>query len=729
MAGYGTAPRKVKGIWYTSAGRRLNPAGQRYWEAKSRSGQFDTLGHRIQHPEVTLASPKAKKPLPSNWLTGDQDARQKRQQAIYQKSRQATKQQQAGVNQAIRARFAGVEETAARANKTINPVVGSTLEALSPLTATMETLKALQHHEILKAGLAASAIIPFGPGRGLGAGEDIIRGVKAAKAAEALTPEERVLGATGAAKIAYGQQKKLRSAERGKRAAQLQAAFDEAGGGEAGHIAKLGQLKGELPRVRFDKLTDIDQPTMDYLLGAVDASPHLQELEKVALGEGLRRARQGYVPPPHVIALVERAFGQEKAQELAAMSLGRKVMRGAAEVANVPRSVMASADVSAPFRQALVAGAHNPRIFAKNLGPMFKYLVSEKRYAQTMREIEEHPMYHQMVESGVKFTDLGDISKREEAFASNLAEKITGGKYSFVRASGRAYVGFLNKMRADIYADLATTAQDLGIATPKLHKDLADFVNWATGRGGLGPLEKAAVPLNAVLFSPRLFASRVQAFNPAFYYRLDPFVRKQAVGSMVKLLGAGSTVLALAGLAGAKVGMNPNSADFGKIKIGNTRLDVWGGHQQLARLFSQIRSGEITSSTTGETLRLGGAHKLSRHDITWRFIEGKYSPSASLVNDWFKGTDFADRPFSWKREVVQRSYPLLVQDVLDTYRDTGSIPKAVGAYGIGAFGVGVQTYGPKKKPGLIEGKLGRAFKQKSIEDQLDEAFQRASSGG
>jgi hypothetical protein len=413
------------------------------------------------------------------------------------------------------------------------------------------------------------------------------------------------------------------------------------------------------------------------------------------------------VPRPFEIKLVERVFGQQKASELTA-PFGRKVLHAVAEVMNAPRSIMASADVSAPFRQALLASVHNPRAFTKNLGPMFRYLVSEKNYAQVMRGIEEHPMYPNMLDDGVRFTGLGDLGHREEAFMSNLAEKITGGKYSVVRASSRAYVGFLNKLRSDLYVSLVEDAQAIGAwGGPKTGRDIAHFVNVATGRGKLpGSLERAAVPLNTVFFAPRLLASRFESFAMPFYPTLDPFVRKQAVTAAARLVAAGSTVLGLAALAGAKVVLDPRNADWGKVRIGNTRADIWGGHQQLARLFAQIASGQIVSSTTGKRLGLkGGYGNLSRQDILKRFFEGKLAPSPSLVNDWFRGTDFADRPFSWKRAVVSRSYPLLVQDALDVYHGTGSPWKAGAVYGIGAFGVGMQTYGPKN-PGRSGGRGG-----------------------
>jgi hypothetical protein len=45
--------------------------------------------------------------------------------------------------------------------------------------------------------------------------------------------------------------------------------------------------------------------------------------------------------------------------------------------------------------------------------------------------------------------------------------------------------------------------------------------------------------------------------------------------------------------------------------------------------------------------------------------------------------------------VESRVVPLLLQDANDLRKDRHSIPAAVGGYALGAFGVGIQTYGPK----------------------------------
>jgi hypothetical protein len=157
-------------------------------------------------------------------------------------------------------------------------------------------------------------------------------------------------------------------------------------------------------------------------------------------------------------------------------------------------------------------------------------------------------------------------------------------------------------------------------------------------------------------------------------------------------------VLAAAGAyTNATVGTNPLSADFAKIKTGNTRVDILGGFQQYVRLAAQIQQGKIVSSTTGKTLNLGhGYGKLAPWDIMLRFAYGKFSPPASLVHEYFARTTFAGQPFTWKQAVLSRIIPLVAQDALDLHRAGYSIPVTALGYGISATGIGIQTYGTKK---------------------------------
>ena len=262
------------------------------------------------------------------------------------------------------------------------------------------------------------------------------------------------------------------------------------------------------------------------------------------------------------------------------------------------------------------------------------------------------------------------------------------------RGSNRAYTGFLNKLRADSFDSILGSAKEAGVPiTSKLLTSLGSFVSNATGRGKLGALEGAAVALNTAFFSPRLMASRLNLLNPLYYTKLHPTIRKEALKSLATVVGGGTTILGLAKMGGADVEANPTNADFGKIKVGNTRYDPWGGFQQYVRTLAQLTAGEVTSSTTGVKMVTGEGYKpLTRYDILARSIEMKEAPVVSFVTNVLKGKTMGKKTLDVGAEVKSRFIPMVIQDIWDIKEDKGWENMWMGLPAI--VGVGIQTYSP-----------------------------------
>jgi hypothetical protein len=345
-----------------------------------------------------------------------------------------------------------------------------------------------------------------------------------------------------------------------------------------------------------------------------------------------------------------------------------------------------------------VLGARHPRMFAREWGTMLKSFKSEKAYEDVMDEIASRPSFETMQKAKLQLTDLENMTTREEGFMSNLAEEIPGIGRG-VRASGRAYTAFLNKFRADAFDNYMQIAekQGLDIEDPQVLKSIASWVNHATGRGSAKSVEGAMAPLNALFFSPRLIMSRVQLLNPAYYAKLDPFARKQALQGMGQLLGAVSLTLYMAKMMGAEVGLDPRSADFAKIKLGNTRIDIAGGFQQYLVNGWRVATGETVNSETGEVRQLeGGFGKPSRYDIIGSFGENKLAPIPGYGVDWAKNENFAGDSFNPLKETARLFVPLGAENAYEGFKAS---PKAgVASLGLGSIGFGVQTYNmdPKK---------------------------------
>lgn len=522
---------------------------------------------------------------------------------------------------------------------------------------------------------------------------------------EQLSPVQKVMNAIKEAGPARKAQEALYKAERARRFAKAEAVGKKVRG-EKGYYAEIAQLKGELPKARFESIRNkLPQADIDSMFKQITDSPALTWLEGVPAKKGLAKLFGEYggaVPTEGELILLNRVFPKEFIQTMVSKRpTWMKIKAGILEGANVPRALMASYDLSFGLRQGVFLAARYPKEFAQSFARQFKLFGSEKASKILSKEIASRPTYKLMKRHDKKqlaLTEMDSVlSLREEAFmGAAWAEKIPlVGKG--VRASNRAYTGFANKLRADVFDHLVKAAEKTGRnpwKDDRLVDSIIDFVNAGSGRGSLKLLEKSAVNLNTVLFSPRLIASRLNLLNPGFYIKLDPFVRKQALQSLFAFAGAATTVLGLAKLAGADVETNMRSADFGKIKIGDTRIDIMGGFQQYIRTAAQFTTGQIKSTTTGKIAEVGKGYKPpTRLGLMGKGLEYKLAPVASFAVALARGRGTFGE--SLPREALNKFIPMVIQDINDLAReDPELLPVAI----LGIFGTGIQTYstgGPK----------------------------------
>jgi len=475
--------------------------------------------------------------------------------------------------------------------------------------------------------------------------------------------------------------------------------------GKAQLQAELGQLKGEIPKVDSTVLKQqMDAGEVAPLFKQINDSG-LKYFETVRARTALSRMfGEGKPPTKSEIALLRKVFPDDVLKNIPQAKFDLKKL--GIEGLNLPRALMATADLSAPLRQGVFL-IGRPKQWMPAFKDMFKYAFSENAYAKGMEDIKAMPEYDAMVKNKLSLTELGDdLTLREESIISSLPEKfpIFG---PIARGANRAYTGFLNKLRADVFSDLYTKMEVNGELTPKVGQDISKFVNAATGRGDLGALNKIAPTLNGLFFSPRLIASRVNLMNPKFYADLSAPVRKEALKSLLSFGGTALTVLGLAKLGGAEVEEDMTNADFGKIREGNTRYDILGGFQQYARLIAQLKEGKVTSSQTGNIITLGEGFKpLTRSEILTRFFRNKLSPVASFVWSLMDGKNNIGQDFELGPELVNRFVPMVIQDIYDLAKEEGWDPDDPSTYGAmgtatvkglpAIFGTGVQTYGTQQ---------------------------------
>lgn len=364
-----------------------------------------------------------------------------------------------------------------------------------------------------------------------------------------------------------------------------------------------------------------------------------------------------------------------------------------ANIVNLPRSLVASLDfVSAPFRHGW--GMMSRADFWKNYANMPKYAFSEKAFRDKMADIISRPTYELMKDGKLSIFGFNDqLSKREEQFMSNLLDH-----FPITRGSARAYMGFLNGLRADAFDRMISSAQLSGEDVSKgsnAVKQIASVVNNFTGAANLGRFENVDQFLNGVIFSPRKMVATMQMFNPAEYVKLKGTARREAIRNLLGSIGISTTLLVLASMAGAKVETDPNSADFGQIRIGDTRIDVTGGNRTYVTLLSRLLTGKFKSSTTGKITQLGQGYKgMTRADVAINYYRNKLSPALSSFFDWLYQSN--TKPFVVKQEAEKLLLPMNITDGVNLFNeDNGNA--AMGIV-LSLFGLPVSAYSSKKQP-------------------------------
>jgi hypothetical protein len=517
--------------------------------------------------------------------------------------------------------------------------------------------------------------------------------------------EDRLIEDLKNLKPLTGEQRALYRAERSRRASSL-SNLQKGDATKENVSQQFASQRGQLPRKAYQSIaesyTDADWVN---LANRINHSPKLLPFEKLNALKALSNlmAPEGAkLPTPSEIKLLSEVYSPDFIRALLDnRTFLQKVWHNVKSGLNVPRAIMSSMDFSAPFRQGI--GLVHKKEFWKSLPHMFKMWASEVKSKDYIDSLKTHPRWDKAKQAGLAITDPHShfLADKEEDFMTDWAERLPFGAGKMIAASNRAYSGFLNKLRWDTFNNLVDQLENMGEeVTDKQLKQLGKFVNMATGRGDLGKTGNAAAPaLSAMLFSPRLIASRVKTLaSPVTYMTADPLVRKEAWKSLLAMSGYYMT---LGGIAKYMLGMDvetdPRSPDFMKAKIGNTRYDFMAGYSQYIRLGAQI----LTDSTiTGKGEERGltaneGYRAPTRRDVAIKFFLNKLAPVPSLVSDWMEGSDPVGEPFEWKQAIKTRMLPMASQDIAEAVEEWGPIGAAMGIPGL--FGWSAQTYEPKGK--------------------------------
>lgn len=384
-----------------------------------------------------------------------------------------------------------------------------------------------------------------------------------------------------------------------------------------------------------------------------------------------------------------------------------KAVKGTLDAINIPRSLMSSIDFPL-LRQGLIATVTHPVSTAKAVPEMFRSFFSERVAERAQYEILHRPNAPFYKLAGLEITGGHALTAHEEGFISRFINKVPVVGH-VTRASERSYQTILNRIRADVFDSMAENLSRNGRMTGAEGKVIANYVNVMTGRGSLGSAERAASLLNQVFFAPKWTVSRFQYLlgQPLIsnFSQNAPRARVLVAKEYGKMVFGMGLVIGAAALAGFDLEKDPRSSDFGKLKIGNTRLDVAGGLSSVLRLFAQT----ATLSTKGPTGRVHSLHfdpanpdasprygESDYADVLRNFVRGKFAPAPGTAVDLLSGRDVVHNPVTPRTAAIHLVEPLFERDVRDAVVDLG-VPRGTAVSLLGLLGMGMQTYNSERR--------------------------------
>ena len=422
---------------------------------------------------------------------------------------------------------------------------------------------------------------------------------------------------------------------------------------------------------------------------------------------------KGAIPEPRFFEQWASVFGRDFAVAVNKFArLKPSVKAQIIDGLNLPRAVLSTMDFSATLRQGLILSIVRPQDVPRSFWRQGKYFFSEKHSWYMDDAIRNHAYYPTAVRYGLEFPDIpGSLTRsggmKEELWISSAAEKLP-----FVKRSGRAFTGYLNEMRMSAFeagyngmkgikgikGELPLGGVKTTAVSPSFESDLrllAKFINHASGRGKLPfGMNQYSDLFGILLFSPKYQMSTLglPRIIGQMLLSKNPYLRKQGAHALVRFVGGG---VALAGLlnetsAFGSRGMDvdPRSANFGKIKIGNQTLDTWRGYAQYIRFAGQMLTGESKSANDNLT-------KEDKFEKAVKLLQSKSSPALGLMIELMKGENYMGEPIfsgttGFIKQVRDRMLPLALQDIMDAMEMDGMNGLAIAAPS--AFlGVGVLT--------------------------------------
>lgn len=331
-----------------------------------------------------------------------------------------------------------------------------------------------------------------------------------------------------------------------------------------------------------------------------------------------------------------------------------------------------------------------------------------------------------------------DVGLKEEAFPETMVGKVLE-KTKVLPASEIAFTGAIQMTRANI-ADVMIEQYNGDLGAMKAD-GVGDYVNQLTGRGKVhlkwnGDTQSL---INVFFFAPKWLAARIRTITDLQYVvtgktQIEKMRAKTALNNAMFFVLLPMLIKALArafdpddphgddALERFLSAFDPRSSDFGKFRMGETRIDMTFG---MAGLYTAVARGMSLS-----TISTKGVKKdTSWADVLSSFFDGKLSPAIRTVLDlqslgWGDGKGFGGKPITLTNMVIDAVTPITFQSVIELYQEKDNLQSPTAAAAgimLDFFGIGANTYAPSEKD------IGKSKEFMHEEERLAWNIDRATS--
>jgi hypothetical protein len=412
----------------------------------------------------------------------------------------------------------------------------------------------------------------------------------------------------------------------------------------------------------------------------------------------------------------------------------RSTLRTAWEGVKISKALRAAWDNSSIYRPGNRVMMTSPKIWSQRALKSFKDIWDTYGGKDVVDILDADLLSRENALNGYYKRAKLDIGVLEEAFPTDVPERAMGfvgqkieqtGVPVLSKVAGRAvgktykasqdvYTSFTRGTRADVFDKYIDIAKRTNVELDDVQlQAIGRMVNSLVGRGRLGSLERAGEATNIAFFSPKMLKSHVDVLLEPISgggggftgLKADEpgtvFVRKQASLNLLRIVGGTAAILTIAkAVDDDSVDFDPRSANFGKIKVGNTRLDVTGGMASVAMLASRLATGKTKSSLSGKVREFNerddeGKIKFGAQtykDTVYDFFENKLSPPAAVLKDIAEGQTFHGEKPTLTTTLRDLYEPMPASNYRELSKDPNSAPKLLAIIADG-LGVATNTYG------------------------------------